>query len=358
MVAEPPRELIEVAESYVSVKVLDMSRVDLDVYRFDYDLTFAALLMHGDGTVFHRYGGRDVHEPTDWNDLGGLTALLRATLDEFAAHETGDVDPEHQPRHVIDLRPLAQKRARDPKLAASCVHCHTVHETLHRVAVETGTVTEDTKWVYPPPARLGVALDHRDQAVIASVDPDSPASAAGLRAGDRLLRVGVQPRVLTIADLSFALHEAPPAAHELALSWQRGDERIEGSLDLPDGWKRGTVEEYTWRPYKWGLSPAPGFGGPFLDAAQLRRLGLPEDSHAFRVQYLVTWGEKAHRGRAVQRAGLRQGDVILSFDGRDDFTSPAEFHTWVRLTKRAGDEVEVVYLRDGKRGSFRYRLPE
>ena len=72
----------------------------------------------------------------------------------------GDIDPDHEPRQVIDLPPLAKKRERDPKLRASCVHCHTVHETLHRVAVETGTVTEDTKWVYPPPARLGAAVLH------------------------------------------------------------------------------------------------------------------------------------------------------------------------------------------------------
>ena len=38
MVREPSRELVEVARAFVCVRVTDMSEVDLDVYRFDYDL--------------------------------------------------------------------------------------------------------------------------------------------------------------------------------------------------------------------------------------------------------------------------------------------------------------------------------
>lgn len=362
MVAEPPAELRAIAKRYVCVKVLDMSRVDLNDYRFDYDLTFAALLMHGDGTVFHRYGGRDERPPTDWNDLDGLTALMRATLEEHASHRpVQGAAPEAEQRdarYVVDLPPLRRKLQTNPQLRANCVHCHTVHETLHRVAVDADAVDDDTAWVYPPPARLGLTLDTADQARLAAVAEDSPAAAAGLRAGDRLLSVGVQPRVLTIADLSFALHEASPDAHPLRLTWQRGDEVLTGALDLPDGWKHGTVAEYAWRPYKWGLSPAPGFGGQFLERDELRRLDLSPDARAFRVTYIVTWGDKAHRGRTVARAGLRNGDIVLRYAGRDDFASMDEFHAWVRLTRRAGEEVEVVYLRDGRRHTLSYRLPE
>ena len=38
------------------VRVKNMAGVDLALYRFDYDLTFAALLMNADGTIYHTYG--------------------------------------------------------------------------------------------------------------------------------------------------------------------------------------------------------------------------------------------------------------------------------------------------------------
>src|SRR5690606_28245197 len=130
--------LVEVAREYVCVKVTDMSRVDLRVYRFDYDLTFAALLMAADGTVYHRFGGRDHRDPLHWNTMAGLAELMRATLAEHRLRDGPDEErlralEAGEPRHVVDLHPLARKRAADAKLAARCVHCHTVHDTLHRV---------------------------------------------------------------------------------------------------------------------------------------------------------------------------------------------------------------------------------
>ena len=122
--------------------------------------------------------------------------------------------------------------------------------------------------------------------------------------------------------------------------------------------KRTSAREYAWRPFKWGLSPAPGFGGPALGTGAKKRLGIDPDAHAFTVQYLVTWGPKAHRGRAAAKAGLRKNDIVVAFDGKDDFESGEHWHAWVRLNKQPGDEVEIELLRKGKRMTLRYRLPE
>lgn len=357
MVREPSEELVEVAREFVSVRVTDMSRVDLEVYRFDYDLTFAALLMSGDGTVYHRFGGRDAGDPLEWNTMPVLAELMRETLEEHEA-AAREAPAERTPRFVVDLAPLKRKRVADPKLAASCVHCHTVHETLHALAVEEGTFEPDDVFVHPPPGRIGVTLDPDDQAMVIAVAEDSPAAATGIEAGDRLLRVGVQPRVLTIADLSWALHEADAGATEVPVTWERdGDERA-ATLRLDDGWKRSPPEEYAWRPYKWNLSPAPGFGGPELTADEKAALDLPAEGFAFRVNYLVTWGPRAHRGRAARAAGVRKGDVVVAFAGKSDFESVAHFHAWVRLTRRVGEEVVIEVLRDGRRRTLRYVLPE
>ncbi|MCK5942659.1 MAG: PDZ domain-containing protein, partial [Planctomycetes bacterium] len=160
-----------------------------------------------------------------------------------------------------------------------------------------------------------------------------------------------------------ALHGLDAGATEVEVTFARGDDRGSdarrtATLRLPAGWKRTTARDYAWRPFKWGLSPAPGFGGPALDRAQKERLGIDPGAFAFRVQYLVTWGANAHRGRAAAAAGIRNDDVVVSFDGRDDFDSVAHGHAWVRLTKRAGETVEVVVLRGGKRRTIPFRLPK
>ena len=49
MVREPSQELIAATAPFQCVRVTDMSRVDLDTFAFDYDLTLSVLLLSLDG---------------------------------------------------------------------------------------------------------------------------------------------------------------------------------------------------------------------------------------------------------------------------------------------------------------------
>lgn len=334
-----------------------MRAVDLHFVRFDFDLTLAIVLMHPDGTVYHRYGSRDAHDATSWMSLPSLVRLLDATLEDHRDHLRAPAPPpRREPMRAIDLPVLARRIAAGQK--ADCIHCHTVHDMEHRHAVELGRWSDDDKWLHPDPTRIGLHLDSDDQALVRGVVPDGAAAAAGLLAGDRLVSFGDQRRVRTVADVTWELHRLPAGAAEVGITFARGGELLQAALRMAAGWKECTPREYAWRPFQWNLSPAPGFGGPQLGAGELARLGLPAGSFAFRVQYVVDWGERAHRGRAAVRAGIRKGDVVVSFAGRSDFDSVAHFHAWVRLTRTVGEEVEVVLLRDGGRRTVRYALPE
>lgn len=101
-----------------------------------------------------------------------------------------------------------------------------------------------------------------------------------------------------------------------------------------------------------------GFGGQALSAEEKRVLKIAADKFAMRVGYLVTWGERAHRGRAAKSAGLNKGDVILSFAGKDDFASFEHLHAWVALTKQAGERVAFSVLRKGEVVTLHNDLPE
>lgn len=351
-----PAEFTAAAARYVCVRITDLSAIDVRNVRFDFDLTFAALVMHADGTILHRYGGRGSGGADEYTSLGSFLRLLQDALVDHAAHERAPTPrPAEPPLPAIDLPVLRTKIASGQRL--DCVHCHTVHDAEHVDARLLKTWRPEQAFVHPDPARIGLTLDRERQSFVRTVAPGSPAAAAGLAAGDELLSLGAQRSVRTFTDVQWALHRAPWGDHELPVRWRRGDEEHGASLALPEGWKRCPPEEYAWRPYKWNLSPSAGFGGPALDEAVRTRLGIAAGTFAFRIGYLVDWGENGHRGRAARAAGLQKGDVVVSFAGKSDFVSVDHFHAWIGLTRTAGEEVEIVVLRDGVRRTLRYRLP-
>ena len=335
-----------------------MRGVDLTLTPFDFDLTFAAVLMSANGHVYHRYGGRDDRGPGVWLGRDPFARALRATLDE---HGAGSSEPD--PAVSADAQPLFIERI--PAFAkrdrGECVHCHSVFPALYEEGRAAGTWRPDDRWVYPPPGRIGLDLDARDQALVRVVHPDSVAERAGLRPGDRLLQHGTQVLV-TASDLMQVLHDFPNEGGTFELAFERpGGEapsRDVARLELGAGWKRGTPREFAWRPFKWGFTPAPGFGGNELTPAESKRLGLAEDTFAFRVTYLVTWGGNQRFGRAAARAGLREGDVFLAAAGKRDFESEDHVHAWWRLTRTPGEVVELEVLRDGERRTISLPVPE
>ncbi len=332
-----------------------MLDVDLKRYHFDYDLTFAMLLMHPDGTVYHRYGGRPADDPLGWISMKSLIRLLEDTVEE---HTTYAKSPKPATRHVpstIQDIPQFAKRMRQGKVG--CVHCHTVHDYQTQNLVARGAFDKEDIWIWPDPVRVGLTMFVDDQERIATVEKGSPAANAGLRSGDRIERFGAH-RTRTITDLQWVLHYTPRDATEIEVRYRRGREVETTTLELADGWRRETPRRYAWRAFKWGLSPAPGFGGPVLSKAEKRKLDLDFDAFAFRIGYMVTWGARSHRGRAAAKAGLRQGDIVLAIDDKTDFDDIEHFHAWIRLTKKAGDEVRIRFVRRGKERTIRYRLPE
>jgi hypothetical protein len=352
-----PQELALATAPYVCVRVTDMSDVDIAAIRFDFDLTMAVVLMHADGTIYHRYGSRPARDALLWMSIPSLVRLLHDTLDDHAAHErAGAPPPAREPLRARELPMLQKRRAAGQKI--ECVHCHTVNDAEHEQAVDQRRWRDDDKWVFPDPERIGLELDAGHQSLVRAVAADSAAARAGLRAGDRLVRLGAQEPVRTIADVAWALHMAPPGDASLPVAFARDGAAIDATLELRAGWKQCAPEDYAWRPYKWNLSPAAGFGGPVLAPAEKQALGLAADKFAFRVTYIADWGERARRGAAAAQAGVRKGDVVTAFAGKDDFASIEHFHAWIALTRHAGEEVEVRLLRDWQPITAKLRLVE
>ena len=248
--------------------------------------------------------------------------------------------------------PSYQKRDK-----GKCIHCHSIHPAFYEESVAAEKWKPELKWVYPDPARIGMELDRDQQRLMTRVDKNSIADKAGLQRGDQILRLnGVA--IASVADLMFALDGLPATGGATKVEILRRKTPATLTLKLPDGWKTGTPLSFSWRPFKWGLTPAPGFGGPQLTPAELQQHGLDSATNAtgtpfaFRVQYLVTWNENRRFGQAAAQAGLRKGDIA----GKTDFQSVEHFHSWWRLTRTVGETVKIEILRGGKRKVLKLKV--
>jgi hypothetical protein len=329
-----------------------MRGVDLSRYRFDYGLTFAALLMHPDGTVYHRYGGRDHRAADVWLSEASLVSLLDATLAEHEAYSASPDPPDPSP--PVRLEDVPAYAAKDN---GQCIHCHSVRAALYEDAQAAGTWRRSNLWYDPPPGQIGIDVDRDDQALVVSVEPGSPAADSGVLEGDRLLTVSGR-RVLTASDLSFVLHDVDVDGGVLATEVERDGEALRLDVSLEPGWKRATPLEYHWRPFKWELDPRVGFGGRDLDDEAKAELGVPPEELAFRITYMVERGKHKRYALAAKEAGIRKGDVVIAANGRHDFAGNDHFHTWWRFTRRPGDVVAVRLMRDGKPVTATVRVPE
>jgi membrane-associated protease RseP (regulator of RpoE activity) len=187
-----------------------MAGVDLETYTFDYDLTFAVLFMNADGTIYHRYGGRDHESATSRLSMVSLVRVMKETLEDHAIYERKPAPPPaSRPRTIEQIPPMARKLQ---KQKVNCFHCHMVNDAEREHLKEEKRWSQETVFgMWPLPEKVGLKLDRDDQVLVQEVIPGSPASAAGFQAGDRLVRFG-GTRVRTHADVQWVLEKAPGGA--------------------------------------------------------------------------------------------------------------------------------------------------
>jgi hypothetical protein len=312
------------------VRLVNMRGVNLNVFDFDYDLTWAAFLMNAEEKVYGRFGGRDTGSPDHYLTLAGLKYALRNAL---AAHRQ---EPNGKPAAEPTARTVERYAAAGRLKPNACIHCHQVYDFRREEMKAAKTWHREDVWVYPQPANVGLVVDANQGNRVVSVTPESAASRAGLRPGDILQQLQGKP-VTSFADLQYALHRAPVQG-TVALSWQRGEKSFKGSLDLAEGWRQTDI---SWRTSMWGLEPVPGVYGQDLTAEEKKALGLTAKRLAFRQGQFVPPPARA--------AGVQAQDVIVGIDQKPLDMTMLQFNAYVRLNYQVGDRVTLNVLRNGKR---------
>lgn len=329
-----PKEIREVAERFIRVRLVKIAGMDLRRFEFDYDVTWYAFFLNAEETIYGRYGGRDASDSEGRLSLAGLRYALERALEKH-----------QQPPPPVRLSgpPLRAEDYPAARRHRGCIHCHNVNEFRRAAEQAAGTWDRDSIWAYPLPENVGIVL-HKDQGDwVQAVQPRSPAAEAGLQAGDRLVQLNGYS-IASFADASYALHKAPKQG-SIPVIWKRGERQFSATLKLPPGWRKTNI---TWRPSLLDILPSLPVVGDDLTPEEKKALGLPAQQAALRQQ------ERVHE--SLERIGLRGGDILIGIDGQT-FQGPGELLlAYVRRNYLVGDTITLNILRNGQRLHLRYTL--
>jgi serine protease Do len=343
-------------DKFVCVRIVGTNGLDLSLFQFDYDQSFAAFLLNADGTIYGRFGTRS--HRTSWADdvsVEGLARALQGALELHRQYPKNRADlagkkgpaPEFSSpeKHPLLRDKYGPRLTYEAKVDQSCIHCHQIADAQHQLYRDRKqSIPEQVLFPYPHPKSLGLILDPKEKATLLSVEKDSVADKASFQKGDEIIRLEGQP-ILSIADVQWVLHQAASQGASLKGLVQRGGRKVEITLALADGWRRRG--DISWRSSTWGLRRM-GAGGLVLENLPLedrKDAGLSETEMALRVQYVGEFGPHA----TAKKAGFQKGDILVSFDGRSEFQRETDLLAYAVTKRKPGDRVAVTVLRYGSK---------
>lgn len=326
------------SDLFVRVRLTRIEGADLNLFEFDYDLTMMVFFLDPEGKkIYARYGQRTADSADALQSLEGLEYTMRSVLMTF--HSDSQLFAprrSERPRYINDIQGGFGRRG--------CYHCHNVKEALNRELRLQGKWERESAWRYPPTENVGLTMEVNRGNIVKKVHADLAAGKVGVQPGDKLLRAGETP-IHSIADLQYALEKAPSRG-DLELTWIRDGKPMSGKLNLTGDWRKTDI---SWRASMQFMVPSLRLSGIDLKESEKQALGLDPKQLAFRHQARVH--------SQAQAAGIRAGDVILGVD--DHNCEGMEAGDLIYMVSRqylVGDQVQVHFLRDGKRHSVSMRL--
>lgn len=361
LIDENPK-IKELLPKFECVRVVSTNGLDLSLFQFDYDQSFAVFMLNADGTIYGRFGTRS--DRTAWIGDVSVEGLAKAMEGALELHQQySKIKPllagKHGPKPAFaspEKYPSLQGKYGptlnyEANVVQSCIHCHQVGDAqkdYYRSRKEL--IPDQVLLPYPHPKSLGLILDPEEMATVKSVDENSLASKAGFQPGDKIDRINRQP-LLSMADVQWVLHQADPAGAELLADITRDKKKIYLKLRLPAGWRE--LDNISWRASSWGLRRM-ATGGLLLESLSpedQKSAGLPDSPKRLRVKHVGQYGPHA----AAKQAGFQVGDIILSYGDRTDLERETDLLAYSLRTFKAGDRVPVTVLRAGK--EVRLMLP-
>lgn len=343
-------------DKFVCVRIVGTNGLDLSLFQYDTDQSFAVFMLNADKTIYGRFGTRS--HRTEWFgdvSLKGLAQALQGALTLHAdyprnrdalAAKTGPAPEFPSPEKFPVLKEkYGPELNYSGNVVQSCIHCHQIGDAQREYYRSLKQpMPEKVLFPYPHPKAVGLILDPDQKATVKAVTADSPASAAGFRPGDEIQTLAGQP-LLSIADVQWVLQQVDPQGGRVEATVLRNGHPATVTLNLAAGWRR--AGDISWRASSWGLRRM-STGGIVLEsmtADERSEAGATGEGMALRVKHVGQYGAHA----AAKNAGFQKDDVVIEFDGKSDLLTEADVFRHAVTARVVGDRVPVVVLRDGKK---------
>ena len=207
------------------------------------------------------------------------------------------------------------------------------HVTRGYLGVEAQVVSPGIARAMKLPGAAG--SDDRG-ALVASVQPDSPATKADLQPGD-VIRAVNGDHVGTPRDLARDIAMVAPGSSAKLDVIRDGNAR---SVDVTIGTLPGRQEASAGGGQGSGQPPGIGLALAPLTPDVRQQLDLPDGAKGAVVAQVQS-------GSPAEQAGLQAGDVVMGV-GQKSVSSPHEAADAIRAASRAGQPLALRILRDGQ----------
>ncbi|MDA1053444.1 MAG: Trx7/PDZ domain-containing (seleno)protein [Planctomycetota bacterium] len=353
-------------DKFVCVRVVSTNGLDLSLFQFDTDQSFAVFFLNADQTIYGRFGTRSHH--SEWLgdvSLPGLAAAMQGALALHADYpaNASSLSAKRGPKPDVaspELYPSLKDKYTDSldyagnNVVKSCIHCHQIGDAQRDMFRTRGKpLPESILFPYPHPKSIGLILDPDQRATVKAVQPETPAARAGFKAGDVIDSLAGQP-LLSIADIQWVLHQTPATGGRIAVRIQRDAATQDLTLALGSSWRQ--ADDISWRVSSWGLRRMTT-GGMFLKTAsaeQRQKAGVADGNMALFVEDVGQYGAHA----AAKNAGVQKGDILVAFDGRTDLVREADIFRQGMWERKPGQRVPVTVSRNGKQIQLQLPMQE
>ncbi len=352
-VVKRDRVLQSIMDQFVCVRIIATNGMDLNLLQYDYDQSWAALMMNADKTIYGRYGTR-THQTRSEEDISveGFADSLKYALQWHKEYQS---KPEmfaakRGPEALVakpELYPNLSGKYTDKldykgKVVQSCIHCHQVGEAARLTYRSQGKpIPEQLLYPHPNPKIFGMIMDPRKASSLRRVVDGSVADKLGLKRGDRVAVLDGQP-ILSTADIQWVLHHTTKKS--LPMKVERDGKEIDVTLDLPSGWRR--LDDITWRVSSWDLCRMVTGGLRFEtpDEKVLKANNLTSDQLALSVKHVGQYGDHA----VAKKAGFQVGDILVEINGVNQKMSEGDLLTHLAQSTKPGQKVATKVVRNGK----------
>ena len=317
-----------------------MLNVDINLFDFDWDLTWAGFFMNAQGHIYARYGIRNSANGESTMSIPGLTKVMREVL-EIHKKEAGKRPKRRMRRVRIQDLTSYKKDARAPR---GCAHCHHAYTYKRKELMNIGRWRKEQLYVYPLSDNLGISLDLDENTLVTGVT--GLAAKAGVQSGDRILSMNKQ-RVLSPADIASVLHYFKSGT--LKMEVERSGEEKPKAISMRLSGKKWRERDLSWRESVNVLSPQAGFNAPPLAAGMKSQMGLDPGALALEVRFVAP-------NSPAKRAGLKMKDVIIAVDGRTTSMTQNELTQHIWMNHDPGSVLRLVVVRKKRQRPIFVRL--